>query len=121
MSAPASTSRAPGFLWLLAAFVGIVVILALIPKRESIDPRAPERAKNTADIKALQAPLVEKLKLVPGPGSADTLAAGLALVKGSPAKPGPKIAPPAPAAPAPAAAAPVTDKPAAAPAPAPAK
>ncbi len=97
MSASASSSRAPGFLWLLAAFVGIFVILALIPKRETIDPRAPVREKNTDDIKAAQQSILAKMGLVPGK-STETLEKGLASIKGDAARPGPKIqAAPAPA------------------------
>lgn len=74
---------APGFFWLLTAFLGfaaLAMVLNALFVGERPNPRDAVRAENTAVLKEAQNKNLERLGLVPGK-SAATLAKGLALVQ----------------------------------------
>lgn len=78
-----ASKPAPGFLWLLTAFLGfaaLAVVLNAIFSGARPNPRDEVRAANTAAIKEAQDKNLEKLGLLPGK-SAAALAKGLALVQ----------------------------------------
>ena len=78
-----ASKPAPGFLWLLTAFLGfaaLAVVLNAIFSGVRPNPRDEVRAANTAAIKEAQDKNLEKLGLLPGK-SAAALAKGLALVQ----------------------------------------
>jgi len=67
MSAAASTSK-PGtpFLWVLGAFTGFAILLAIflnLAKPAPVDPREPERLANKEEILKAQAELTTKMGL----------------------------------------------------------
>ena len=68
MSFPANTSKSGAtFLWVLGAFASFAVLFLVIQtlgaKRGEVDPRAPERLANTAEITKAQTELVTKMGL----------------------------------------------------------
>lgn len=78
-----ASKPAPGFFWLLTAFLGfaaLAVVLNAFFAGERPNPRDQVRAANTVALKEAQDKNLEKLGLLPGK-SAATLAKGLSLVQ----------------------------------------
>ena len=128
MSASTTSTRAPGFVWLLGAFAGFAILAAVLTSlfsAERTDSRIPDRLANWDEIHKAQLANVQKMGLEEGK-SAAALAKGLTLVAGqAPSKSG-MVVPGSPtqlkqAAAAAAPAAPAAAPAPAAPAPAPAK
>lgn len=68
MSFPANTSKSGAtFLWVLGAFASFAVLFLVIQtlggRQAEVDPRAPERLANTAEITKAQTELVTKMGL----------------------------------------------------------
>ena len=68
MSTPENTSKAGAtFLWVLGAFASFAVLFLVIQtlgaRRGEVDPRAPERLANTAEIAKAQTELIAKMGL----------------------------------------------------------